>query len=737
MRGYGVRVTRAPRAVALAVGAALLPVSLSLPPAASAAPGPVHTVTVSAVTGTLTQWPAYHAAVDRFAVVPSSAANDSVVVTATTSDPGGTVLVDGRPVISGDPATVTGLTPGDEVSVIIDDAGGHSAQSWVYLPSTFPQLSTTGTLGEGDDHVFLTLGNFVTTTPYEVAVDGNAVPSWFEQGSGSDLKPVDLGATRYAMARKASGGGYRVDELDQRFQTIRSHQLDAVPASTDFHDSELLPDGRTLLLGYDSSKHDDGKTYYDAVIQLVGADGHAVLTWDSKDYVDPSEAYVDGGFGDYAHINSLQYLPASGDILASFRNLGQVMLIAGPNDPHHSTGHVIWRLGGVRNDFTFVDDPYGGNCAQHFARLMPDGHLTLFDNGSRDDQSGAIGKQSADMCPDPANPGGPRIARPQTRITEYALDTTTDPAHPTATLVWQFVPTNRYAAFAGSQQRLSDGTTFAGWSQSVPADGTPTQEPAASLVTPGAIGDGSDAVERWQLFASGWFSYRAAIGPSPDGVDPEVTVASPDPATTYTEGDQVPADFGCTDTGGSSLDTCTGSTADGSLLDTSPGSHVLTVTATDGDGNQTVRHVAYQVAPLSRPDAQVRSAGGTWVGDGVYGGSAHQRVTDPITTGATRTRIRLQNDGVAADTLLVLGSDGNRRFTVSYRHAGRDVTRAVLHGRLGTGPLAPGGAYALTMVLHRTATAVAGDHRRFSVTATSTSPTARHDAVAVIARAQG
>jgi Arylsulfotransferase (ASST) len=574
--------------VTAALSSFLVPASAMLLPPATAHAATSHAVTVSAGTGSLTQWPSYAAGVDRFALVPSSDLNDSVVVTAGTSDPHGTVLVDGKPVPSGKPATVSGLSPGDEVSVIIDDASGHSAQSWIYLPSTFPTLSTTGTLDEGNKHVFLTLSNFLTTTPYETVVDQHAVPTWFEQSNGSDLKPVDLGATRYSLARHADGGGYRIDELDRRFRTIRSHQLDGIPAATDFHDSELLPDGRTLLLGYTGASR-DGHSYLDAVIQIVGTDGAADFTWNSKDHVDPAEAFVDGGTGDYAHINALQYLPASGDILASFRNLSQVMLIAGPDDSHHTTGDVIWRLGGQENEFTFLDDPDGGNCAQHMARLLPNGHLMLFDNGSRSDPTGPLGPQSGNMCPDPANPGGPAIARPQTRITEYKLNTS-DPNNLRARLVWEYVPTNRYAAFAGSQQRLADGRTFVGWSQANHADGTPGHAPVASLVSQ------SGEKERWRLFGGSWFSYRSFIGPAPDADRPEVAITSPIDGTTFGKGDKVRLRFRCTDTGGSGLDTCRGSVANGHRLDTSStGRHTVTVTAKDGAGNRRRETVTYRV----------------------------------------------------------------------------------------------------------------------------------------------
>ena len=613
--------------------------------------------------------------------------------------------------------------------MIIDDAAGHSAQSWIELPSTFPHLSTTGTLQQDpaapDAHVFLTLGNFLTSTPYEAVVDGHAVPSWFEQGSGSDLKPVDLGATRYAIARPVTGGGYRIDELDSTFQTLRSHRLENVPASTDFHDSELLPGGKTLMLGYDGNAG-----FFDAVIQIVDADGHAEFSWNSRTDgdVDPSESYVTRSAADYAHINSLQYLP-NGDILASFRNLSQVMRIATTAHDGFTPGQVIWRLGGKRNDFTFDDPGFGGNCAQHMARMLPNGHLMVFDNGSREDPlTSPIGGQSATMCPDPANPANDaaRVDRPQTRVVEYALDQATH----TATRVWQYVPPTRYAAFAGSQQRLADGTTFVGWSQSNDTSGNGAVEPVASQVN--VAGD----AEVWRLFGSNWFTYRAAIGPAPDAVQPKTTITTPADGATYVEGQQVVADFGCTDTGGSNLHECQGTAVDTAFVSTTPGSHAFTVTATDGAGNQSVRTVHYDVAARSRPDARVRSASGGLVGDDRYGASTHQRVTARLSShGTLRTQVTVQNDGVQPDRITLKGAAASARFGVIYRHGGVDMTRQVVRGALRTPMLAPGTSYALTVVTHRLRAAHPGDQRAFVVQATSLLGARRHDAVAVVTRA--
>ena len=63
------------------------------------------------------------------------------------------------------------------------------------------------------------------------------------------------------------------------------------------------------------------------------------------------------------------------------------------------------------------------------ARILPNGHLMCSTTGRAPTRPGRSARQSADMCPDPANPGGARIARPQTRVTEYGLDTATR-AHP-------------------------------------------------------------------------------------------------------------------------------------------------------------------------------------------------------------------------------------------------------------------------------------------------------------------
>ena len=107
---------------------------------------------------------------------------------------------------------------------------------------------------------------------------------------------------------------------------------------------------------------------------------------------------------DYAHLNSIEMM-ADGNLLLSFRHLSQVMKV------DRATGEVMWRLGGVRSDFIFPDDPYGGPCAQHTAVELANGDIQIWDNGSQ-----VTSTDAEPMCPDPADPDGPRVERPFSRV---------------------------------------------------------------------------------------------------------------------------------------------------------------------------------------------------------------------------------------------------------------------------------------------------------------------------------
>ncbi|GAA4720781.1 aryl-sulfate sulfotransferase [Nocardioides conyzicola] len=707
--------------------------AVGLASAGSADPPATRTVAITG-TGITGTWPAYDDATDRYAIDTSGDSTGTVTVTATSGDPAAVVVVDGVPAPGG-VLEVTDLTVGDEVNVQITDAGGTTSQSWIYLPADFPEMHVVADdPGQQPGYTFLTLASFAFTSTFETVVDGHGVPVMVDELNGSDLKVSDADPSQYTVAR-SSADGYHIVTLDEQWRPVASRRLDEPDGqnSTDFHDSTMLPDGRAVLVGYDSTAH-PGQT--DAVIQIVDAAGHATFTWNSGDHVAVSDAYLSPN-GDYAHINSVQVL-ANGDILASFRNLSEVMRIATSVHDDYAVGEVEWRLGGKDSDFTFVDDPDGGNCAQHMARIMPNGHLMIFDNGSKLDPSGLIGPQTANMCPDPTDedsPGTPGIARPQTRVTEYVLD---EDAH-TATLVWSHAVPGRYAAFAGSQQRLANDNTLVGWSFNTESDGN--QGPIVTETTPADD-------EIWGLRAVGWFSYRATKHDAPDRIAPEISLAGPADGATYDEGDALPpVTFSCTDRGGSNLDECSGTVPQGGAAPSEPGDHTVTVTATDAAGNDTTRTLSYSVAATPpppvptvwQPDLRIRLVGGPWKGADRIGSAASQSVTARLTsarTGRTQTfDVWIRNLGTSADRLVFDGGTTNRRFEVRYRAAGRDLTRAIERGAFTTPRLAPRESYKVKVVVTRTDRAKRGDERRIGFVARSDDHRTRIDRVSALVRA--
>jgi Ca2+-binding RTX toxin-like protein len=91
--------------------------------------------------------------------------------------------------------------------------------------------------------------------------------------------------------------------------------------------------------------------------------------------------------------------------------------------------------------------------------------------------------------------------------------------------------------------------------------------------------------------------YTVEAAPPADTTDPEVTLVAPAQAAAFTVGEEVVAGFTCADeVGGSGIDTCVGSVADGAAVDTATaGDFQFTVTATDHAGNETVVTHDYSV----------------------------------------------------------------------------------------------------------------------------------------------
>ena len=77
---------------------------------------------------------------------------------------------------------------------------------------------------------------------------------------------------------------------------------------------------------------------------------------------------------DWTHSNSLDVL-SDGTVLMSQRHLDQLV------DLKPDFSGIVWRLGGPESDFTFPN-PADQFYHQHYVRVLPNGHILLFDNGN-------------------------------------------------------------------------------------------------------------------------------------------------------------------------------------------------------------------------------------------------------------------------------------------------------------------------------------------------------------------
>jgi hypothetical protein len=338
------------------------------------------------------------------------------------------------------------------------------------LPELLDRVAITTSGGSGGG-LTLTAVQVGGNAVFAVAFDPEGTIRWYRQFEGNErvggeLKQQPNG--HFTLYRGSSTGVETVPghfvEFTAAGDSLRSFTV-APPRYLDNHDFWITtaPDGqeRFHFFTYDRRVRDLTTIGGGSEVSLAGhqlvrlrPDGSTEFEWNAWDHlkvdewIEPPRPDRGSATGrDFDHPNSLAF-DHDGNYIVSFRNTGQVMKIDAV------TAEVIWRLGGRRNEFTIARDPLGGFSAQHSARILPNGNLLLYDNGTRHEP-------------------------PETRAVEYALDL----AGMTARMVWEFrhVPAI-YTNAVGSVQRLRNGNTFIGYA--LVGHGTEV---------------GSDGIPRWEV----------------------------------------------------------------------------------------------------------------------------------------------------------------------------------------------------------------------------------------------
>ena len=289
--------------------------------------------------------------------------------------------------------------------------------------------------GPGGPMIFEDDGQLVWFKPLEAKV--SAANLQLQQYEG---RPALTWWQGYVLPQGFGEGEEIVTSTDYR-QLAVVHAGNGLHA--DLHDFQITPQDTGLLTAYDPVHCDlaaiggprDG-AITDGVYQeidlktgLVRREWHAldhVAIADSYPKVNPGQARTGFPF-DFFHINSLQRLP-DGTTMTSSRNTWTIYTI------DDRTGQVLTRIGGKQSTVTM--GPHTRTAWQHDPRTLPDGEITVFDNGAE-----------------------PKV-HPYSRGIVERLDQSTN----TVTLLRQYSHSPPLSSNTqGNIQTLPDGNVLLGW----------------------------------------------------------------------------------------------------------------------------------------------------------------------------------------------------------------------------------------------------------------------------------
>jgi hypothetical protein len=271
---------------------------------------------------------------------------------------------------------------------------------------------------------------------------------WFDKLSGGETAE-DLSEQTYEGQRDLTWWRGRVLSLGfgQGEDVVMNADYQTVARVTggnglraDLHDFQLAPDDVAFITAFNPIRCDlkavkggaaNGVITDTAIQEIDIKTGLVRWEWHSLDHVAASESEAEPEAGtpwDWFHLNSIDREP-DGNLLISARSTWATYEL------ERGTGKILWRLGGLKSSFKM--GPGTETAWQHDARMLPDGEITLFDDGSN-----------------------PPIHK-QSRAVRIALNFATHEARLAAVYTHKNPPL--LAASQGNTQTLPDGSTLVGY----------------------------------------------------------------------------------------------------------------------------------------------------------------------------------------------------------------------------------------------------------------------------------
>lgn len=280
-----------------------------------------------------------------------------------------------------------------------------------------------------------------TYDAYVMILDTYGTPLYFKRSASLDVNLLPDGHLSYCFFNMFNPIVNYYLILDNQYRAIDTIRM-GNGYYIDGHDMLLLDNGHYLTMAYDPQVVDMSEivpgglpdaVVTGAVLQEVDNEQTVYWEWRSWDHFEITDATEDIDLTapniDYVHANAFEF-DQDGNLLLSSRHMDEITKI------NYETGDIIWRmgLGAKNNQFTFGDTI--GWSHQHDIRVLPNGHMTLFDNGNL------------------------HSPRPFSQAIEYEVDQ----ENMTANRVWYYQQdTIVFAKATGSNRRITDDRALIGW----------------------------------------------------------------------------------------------------------------------------------------------------------------------------------------------------------------------------------------------------------------------------------
>lgn len=225
------------------------------------------------------------------------------------------------------------------------------------------------------------------------------------------------------------------------------------------HELRPSPWGESHMLFLGFTRENCPENTVEGTVNEVNIDtGEIEWSWNVCDHVTPRQQRPD-----WSHLNAIEPIPDTRQMLISSREQHQVYLLDRDDDA------IVWTLG-VGGDFEMDDDAYF--YRQHAPEWQPDGQILIFDNR--------------------------RASDGYSRAVEYRLTFDDDGAPLAAEVAWQFADETLFSSVRGDADRVANGNTLITYG---------ALQPGPDLMLLEVDGNG-ERVWQWDT-PEGWGAYRS------------------------------------------------------------------------------------------------------------------------------------------------------------------------------------------------------------------------------------